>query len=94
MTFQGILNAVEMDVQPGFADIKAWPKISTFAPPAPVILLALSKALWKFLHDTGHPQVKGTKVDCVKWSSNEINLYFLVIKFVLLYRNYLRNSLP
>lgn len=47
---------------------QAWPKLSSYPPPAPVILLALSKALWKFLHDTGHPQVKNTKPDQVKWN--------------------------
>jgi hypothetical protein len=32
----------------------------------------LSKALWKFLHDTGHPQVKGTKIDVPRWGSKMI----------------------
>eukprot|EP00392_Amoebophrya_sp_AT5.2_P003794 g3799.t1 len=64
----GIIQAIEADIQPGPADLKAWPKLASFPSPAPVILLALSKALWKFLHDTGHPQVKSTKVDQVKWN--------------------------
>ncbi|CAD7942648.1 unnamed protein product [Amoebophrya sp. A120] len=64
----GIIQAIEADVQPGPADLKAWPKLASFPNPAPVILLALSKALWKFLHDTGHPQVKSTKPDQVKWN--------------------------
>ncbi|CAD7924626.1 unnamed protein product [Amoebophrya sp. A25] len=64
----GIIQAIEGDIQPTSADLKTWPKLATFPNPAPVILLALSKALWKFLHDTGHPQVKSTKVDQVKWN--------------------------
>jgi len=33
--------------------------------PAPVLVVQVARALWKFLHDTGHPQVKGTDVDDV-----------------------------
>ncbi|CAD7948532.1 unnamed protein product [Amoebophrya sp. A25] len=64
----GIIQAIEADIQPTSADLKAWPKLASLPSPAPAILLALSKALWKFLHDTGHPQVKSTKVEQVRWN--------------------------
>lgn len=31
--------------------------------PGPVLVAQVARALWKFLHDTGHPQVKGTGID-------------------------------
>merc|ERR1711937_354999 len=31
--------------------------------PGPVLVAQVARALWKFLHDTGHPQVKGTSID-------------------------------
>jgi len=33
--------------------------------PGPVLVVQVARALWKFLHDTGHPQVKGTGIDDV-----------------------------
>jgi len=31
--------------------------------PGPVLVVQVARALWKFLHDTGHPQVKGTSIE-------------------------------
>merc|ERR1719217_1992778 len=35
--------------------------------PGPVLVVQVARALWKFLHDTGHPQVKGTSIEDVSF---------------------------
>lgn len=61
----GLVLAME-EGKPSTSTVVMFPELSKHQHPIPQMLLALANVLWKFLHDTGHPQVKGTSIEpCV-----------------------------
>eukprot|EP00397_Hematodinium_sp_SG-2012_P016914 GEMP01017270.1.p1 GENE.GEMP01017270.1~~GEMP01017270.1.p1 ORF type:complete len:633 (+),score=136.06 GEMP01017270.1:29-1900(+) len=58
----GLLLAME-EPAPGPDVLKLWPILETYQNPIRLVMVAIAKVIWRFLHDTGHPQVKGTPID-------------------------------
>merc|ERR550534_169586 len=51
--------------------LKTYPRLQEWAHPMPAMMVSVAKSLWKFLHDTGHPQVKGTALDLPAFNTLE-----------------------
>merc|ERR1719335_1578505 len=60
---EGLLTAIADGEAEGVPDELLRRVNSDIMPPGPVLVCQVARALWKFLHDTGHPQVKGTSID-------------------------------
>merc|ERR1719217_1775666 len=62
---EGLLTAIADGEAEGVPEELLKRVNSDLIPPGPVLVCQVARALWKFLHDTGHPQVKGTSIEDV-----------------------------
>lgn len=60
---EGIITAISDGEAEGVPEDLLKRVSSELVAPGPVLVAQVARSLWKFLHDTGHPQVKGTSVD-------------------------------
>merc|ERR1719421_524738 len=64
---EGLLTAIADAESEGVPEELLKRVNSDLIPPGPVLVCQVARALWKFLHDTGHPQVKGTSIEDVEF---------------------------
>jgi len=57
----GIMIAME-ESKPSAETLRLYPNLSEYINPLPQLLIATGSIIWRFLHDTGHPQVTGRSV--------------------------------
>merc|ERR1719217_928071 len=60
---EGLLTAIADGESEGVPEELLKRVSSDLVSPGPVLVCQVARALWKFLHDTGHPQVKGTNIE-------------------------------
>merc|ERR1719316_2418503 len=60
---EGLITAIADGESEGVPEELLKRVSSDLVSPGPVLVAQVARALWKFLHDTGHPQVKGTSID-------------------------------
>jgi len=59
---EGLIMFME-EPEPNREYMDLWPHVKNYADPIPQLLVGITKTLWSFLHDTGHPQVKDLGLD-------------------------------
>jgi hypothetical protein len=62
---EGLVTAISDGEQEGVPEELMKRVSPDIVSPGPVLVVQVARALWKFLHDTGHPQVKGSGIDDV-----------------------------
>merc|ERR1712112_654358 len=62
-----------LEEEPNAESLKLYPDLTKYSQPVAQLLLAVGNTVWGFLHDTGHPQVKGTAIDSMHYYRIDTN---------------------